>query len=257
MENWQLKILRCYPQLFSAVLETTQAWHSGLQVETVFGKKKGKEFVTNLDKSTCSQIEDMLSNGTWNNTSEWFLQVEYVQANHVWSVTHTTEVPVARYRVENAQILDFRYAPGELLDAHDQRGLHDHTLRIKLYSPDPQKNESKAFHFDTVRIKACREFHVESKNVQGVTFCFRLSHCWIGENMESVENKIATHQECDERKLECLMHGITDEMSPENLSLSFLSLFVKLQDFMDIPLYKCLLKDSTALPRNLPALERT
>jgi hypothetical protein len=257
MNEIRVQTARQYPQIISAIHHIHEAWKTSKPSNVIasFGHTHNKaQFREDLSLFTWKEISDLLATcPKWHKKEDWFIELDYQNQSDGWRISYRSG-KVEPFPMTTGHHFDFRYVPQCPQDPSFSF-LHDHTLRISFQPNPPKADSNKGFAFDHVRLRASQIYVIESSHVPNIEFEFRMNATWEGANMEAIEQAVERGN-APNLSICCQVKDVPSTLTDEQSWMVFLSLFLKMQDLMDLRMYQELLKDATipSFLQKLPTL---
>jgi hypothetical protein len=180
----------------------------------------------------------LLSFQYWDSVSDWYLVYDYYSTNQsnvtvsyenkVQSVTQITQQTVSSKDCSYCQ------------DSSSPWKLRENLIRVNLNLKQDCKHIDELTEIQSVKISAKKYFVVRSSSLPSVSFRFELTQYWSGTQLSQAEGSMK--QDVPQCTFGCGIINLPSQLTDSQQFLLFTSLLLKMQDFLDIPIYTGLLQ---------------
>lgn len=266
-EHFQVQLCRLYPHIYNVMRRLVQEYDNAFNnitqtketgifcISAVFGRLchgDKAHFDSNLAISEINTIFTQLNSfDSWDSISDWFLQYEYrVGSNTNVRVSYENKRQVIRTITERKlSAIDCSYR-----QANAAQKVSDSLTRICMTWEQEAAAMSELASFGSVQVSMRKYFVIRSSNMQSVSFRFELIQYWEGETTEEAEKNMRTNIPLCSFRCEAVTNASV-VLSTAEKSVLFVSLLLKMQDFIDIPVYTRLLHCNDRVSPYIPIFE--
>lgn len=264
--HFQVQLCRLYPHIYNVMRRLVQEFDNARKniepvketgtfaTTAVFGRLchgAQSQFDSNIAIPEMNTIFTLLSSfDAWDSVSDWFLTYDY-------HITKDTNVRVSyenkRQAIQATTRQKLAAVDCSYRQANPTLKLGDCLTRICMSFDQEATTIEEVAAFQSVTISMRKYFLIRSSNLQSVSFRFELVQYWEGSTPEEVERKLKTISPLCFFQCEVL-HTPT-LLTESEKSLLFVSLLLKMQDFIDVPMYTRLLQCNDKVSTIIPTFE--
>ena len=264
--HFQVQLCRLYPHIYNVMRRLVQEFdnaHKNVELvkETgtfgttaVFGRLchgAQPQFDSNIAIPEMNTIFTLLSSfDAWDSVSDWFLTYDYHIADdtNVRVSYENKRQAIQATTKKKLAVVDCSYR-----QANPIPKVGDYLTRICMSFEQEATIIEEVAAFESVTISMRKYFLIRSSNMQSVSFRFELVQYWKGSSPEEAEHKLKTISPmCF---FQCDVLNIPTLLTQSEKSLLFVSLLLKMQDFIDVPVYTRLLQSNDKVSTTIPTFE--
>ena len=279
MNSFQTQVYRVYPQLAEAAHILVQDYNKTLMlspatisINACFGKNRLSDgnvfFDKNLTPNISTQISTMLSGfSSWCDTKDWHLIFKYHFDNEDTLVVKyekekENSVALKSSSSKYGHVVDFAYQHrNDSVSSNDDWPLCDYVTRVAIDAIDEQPENcgvnNKLEKFNRVEMCVCKTFNIQSITNPNISYEYEMQQIWEGSCTREIETAALKHAPtyiCFSIRI--VNVPIKNIMAEKDKYLMFLSLLIKMQDFMEYPVYYNIARTQVLDPRFFVVMTR-
>jgi len=271
-DHFHVQLYRQYPHVYPVVtclvreynnaLKTIEALDGSgeLEVEAIFGRLcygESQYFDNTLPVMVINKILTILTSfGSWDSISDWYIVYDY----------YTTDQDRIRVSYENKmqkitrltnKSLSFKHCAysQEKKSNSPSWKLRDYLVRVNMKYEVKSADVEEIVEFKSVKISIRKYFILQSSSIPAISFRFELIQFWTGETLTTAEKNMKTEEPKCTFECEIINLPQKDTLTEAQKALVFTSLLLKMQDFLDIPIYTNLLQSNDDTAPNIPTFQ--
>lgn len=260
-DNFKINLLRQYPQMFFVTKRLVDDFNTAthdktfnghMEIEALFGRyfhniqdeSTRPRFSNDIGLSALEKIFSTLGSFTdWEYVSNWYMVYDY-SVGHLERVRvsyETTEPKIQR--IHKRPVMSRDVAPHSPFDPMFESSNGNLTTRVNVKIEEPIVDVPDLTTFTSVRVSVRKYFVLQSTSVPQLSWRFELVQYWLGDTVAEAEHAMTQRQDTN-YAFECEVLNLQSHqvLSEQEKYLMFMSLLLKMQDFLHFPVYEDMVK---------------